>query len=130
MQENEEEMMNLILKNCMFKEINGKVIRWILYVEIFYCVNDQKEVDGDSPQGMKWHILCYNNLGIVTNPKTHARKCLIFHYIKTSRIIESIKRLDAKHSIIAKPFDDTNNLVERSLERQLTKKRANVFGPS
>ncbi len=27
MQENEEEMMNLILKNCMFKEINGKVIR-------------------------------------------------------------------------------------------------------
>ncbi len=26
-QENEEEMMNLILKICMFKEINGKVIR-------------------------------------------------------------------------------------------------------
>jgi len=46
----------------------------------FYCVNDQKEVDGDNPQGMKWHILCYNNLGIVTNPRTQARKCLISIY--------------------------------------------------
>lgn len=45
---------------------------------------------------MKWRTLCYNNLGIVTNPRTQARKCLIFHYIKTNGIIELIKRLDAK----------------------------------
>jgi hypothetical protein len=57
----------------------------------FLMCNDQKEVDGDNPWGMKWHILCYNNLGIVTNPRTQARKCLIFHYIKTNGIIELIK---------------------------------------
>lgn len=90
----------------------------------FYCVNDKKEVDGDNPQGMKWHIFCYNNLGIVINPRTQARKCLIFHYIKTNGIIELIKRLDAKHSIM---FEDVNNLMEGSFERQLTQKRANVI---
>ncbi len=37
MQENEEEMTNLILKKFMFKVINGKVIRWILYVENLLC---------------------------------------------------------------------------------------------
>jgi hypothetical protein len=92
-----------------------------------YCVNDQTEVDRDNPQGMKWHILCYNNLGIVTNPRTWARKCLIFHYIKTNGIIALIKRLDAKHSIITKMFEDVNNLVEGSLERQLAQKRANLI---
>ncbi len=93
----------------------------------FYCVNDKKEVDDDNPQGMKWHILCYNNLKILTNPRTQARKCLIFHYMKTNGIIELIKRLDAKHSIITKMFEDVNNLMEGSLERQLTQKKANVI---
>jgi hypothetical protein len=80
------------------------------------------KVDGDNPRGVKWHILCYNNLGIVTNPRTQARECLIFHYIKTNGIIELIKYLDAKHSIITKTLEDVNNLVEGSLERQFLKK--------
>jgi len=47
--------------------------------------------------------------------------------MKTNGIIELIKRLDAKHSIIAKMFEDVNNLMEGSLERQLTQKKANVI---
>jgi len=78
---------------------------------------------------MKWHILCYNNLGIVTNPRTQARKCLIFDYIKTNGIIELIKRLDEKHSIIAKMFEEVNNLVEGSLEATYPKKRQMCLGP-
>jgi hypothetical protein len=40
---------NLILKDCIFKEINGKAIIKIHYLVVLF-VNDNKEVNGDNPK--------------------------------------------------------------------------------
>jgi hypothetical protein len=56
------------------KGYNKNAICWV-----FYCVNDDKEVDPTNPEVMKY-VFCYNNLMYAFNPNTKERKWLMTYF--------------------------------------------------
>lgn len=80
----------------------------------FNFVNDNKKIDGENLKIMIC-ILCYNILVIVINPKTQTRRSK--SYYKTNGITTLRKHMDAKHSIIAKKFEEeVNSLMKGCLK--------------
>jgi hypothetical protein len=53
--------MKVIFRNCVSKESFENLITKLHYVGLFRCVNDNKEVDGKTPQIM-YCMFCYNGL--------------------------------------------------------------------
>jgi hypothetical protein len=80
----------------------------------FYYVSVNKKIDGENLKIMIC-ILCYNILVIVINPKTQTRR--FKSYYKTNGITTLRKHVDAKHSIIAKKFEEkVNGLMKGCLK--------------
>jgi hypothetical protein len=53
----------------MLRELNEELMTQMHFVEFFFCVNNNKEVDFNNPQMMHC-IFCCNNLVIdASNPK-------------------------------------------------------------
>ncbi len=101
----------------------------LLYVGVFFGVNDNAEVDLINSQIMCC-ILYYKKLIIGIHPRTQVRKRLIFYY-KTNGITSLKIHVYAYHFFIANMFEkDVNNLSKRIEERQPSKKRMNPFGRS
>lgn len=71
----------------------------------FYYVSDNKKIGGENLKLMIC-ILCYNILVIVMSPKTQKRSK---SYYKTNGRTTLRKHVDAKHSIIAKKFEEKVN---------------------
>lgn len=77
----------------------------------FFCVNDNAKVDLENTQIMCC-IFCYQNHVIGINPITQVKKGLISYY-KTNGINSFRKHVDAKHTLIAKRFEEKiNNMLE------------------
>ncbi len=114
MPRNEKERMKFNLERLHIQrnKLKGSIINSMCCK--FYCVNDNKEVDGDYPQIMKC-IIYYNSLVIAINPRIQIRKGLI-SYHKTNIIIALRKHVDVKYSIITKMFEEVNSPMIRSLE--------------
>jgi hypothetical protein len=71
-------------------------------------------------------IFCYQNFIIGINPRTQARKRMIFYY-KTNGITIFLKHVDAYHSFIAQMFEkQMNNLLRSIKERQTLKKYESI----
>ncbi len=71
-------------------------------------------------------LLCYKT-HVPCNPRTKLLKGLISYY-KMNGIIILKKHVDAEHSLLAKTFDkEMNSLVKSELERELVKKKQNVY---
>jgi hypothetical protein len=88
----------------------------------FFGVNDDAKVDLGNTQIM-CYIFCYQNHVIGINPRTQVRQILNFYY-KTNGIISFKKHADAKHTFIAKRFEEKMNNMLKVIE----KKRINMFG--
>jgi hypothetical protein len=76
---------------------------------VFYCVNNNKQVDVKCSQLMKC-IFCHFNPILITNAKTQARKGLIL-YNSANGIIALKKHVYVDHCIIANVFSKTLNRV-------------------
>ncbi len=85
----------------MFKENFGNHTIKSSYVGHLYYGNDNRDVDLKYLQAMH-HILCYNSLILVSNPKTQARTCLILYNIITNNYIEK--------TCICRPFCHCQNV--------------------
>jgi hypothetical protein len=77
----------------MLKEIFENYIEQLLYVGFFYYVNDNQEVNVKHANIM-CHILCYNGMVNISNPRTQARNELISYY-KTNGVT-SLKNIWTK----------------------------------
>jgi hypothetical protein len=55
-----------ILKNCMLKECFGNFITYLHYAGYFYCVNNNKKVNG-KVHGVMYCMFCYNSLVDASN---------------------------------------------------------------
>ncbi len=88
----------------------------------FFGVNDDAKVDLGNTQIM-CYIFCYQNHVIGINPRTQVKQRLFFYY-KTNGIISFKKHADAKHTFIAKRFEEKMNNMLKVIE----KKRINMFG--
>ncbi len=56
-------------KNYMFKEKYVNVIIKMQFVGVFFCVNNDKEVDAKNLEVMRC-LFCYTSLVHASNPKT------------------------------------------------------------
>ncbi len=107
----EENVRKLQVERTMWKSQSINFLRWI-----FFCVNDNKDVDVKCPQTMRC-ILCYNSSILFCNLKTQARKNLII-YNTTNGITTLKKQVNANNYIIAKMFEEEiNNLVRGKVEK-------------
>jgi hypothetical protein len=71
-------------------------------------------------------ILFYQNPIIEINSKTQAKKGLISYY-KTNKINCLYKHVDAKHTIIAKRFEEEVNIVLKITKKYITIKENNKY---
>ncbi len=103
-----------IWKNCTLK---GKLeAAWNnLIMLIFYCVNDNVEVDLENTLIMRC-IHCYQNLVTEINPKTQLRKGSISYY-NTNGITFLKKHVDENHSLITRRFEEKMNNLWKVLRK-------------
>jgi hypothetical protein len=74
-------------------------------------------------------IFCYQKPVIGIYLRTQTRKGLISYY-KTNGITSLKKHVDAKHTIIAKMFEEEVIFLLKGRKKKPTKKRTIVFGGS
>ncbi len=88
-------------------------------------VNDNKLVDGKIFQVIRCH-LCYKT-HVLYNPRTKLRKGLISYY-KINGISTLKKHVGVEHNLLAKKLnEEVNNSLRSQVEKQLAKKRQNLF---
>lgn len=90
---NEEEIMKNHLKKLHAQRIFWKLHRTTSLCWVFYYVNDNQEVNVKHANIM-CHILCYNGMVNICNPRTQARNELISYY-KTNGVT-SLKNIWTK----------------------------------
>jgi hypothetical protein len=88
----------------MHKKKVGNHMEDYLCVGFFYCVTDYTKIDLENTQIMHC-IFCYQKLVIGIYLRTQTRKGLISYY-KTNGITSLKKDVDAKHTVIAKMFEE------------------------
>jgi len=107
-------------KRLFWKSERRNAICWA-----FYVVNDNKLVDGKILQVMRCH-LCYKTL-VLYSTRTKLRKGIMSYY-KSNGILALRTHMDGKHNLLTKKLDEeVNNSMRSQVERQLIKKRQNVF---
>jgi len=87
-----------------------------LCVGFFYCIIEYTKKDLENTQIMHC-MFCYQELVIGIYLRTQTRKGLIFYY-KTNQITFFKKHLDAKHTVIAKMFEEKVNFLLKGREKR------------